>query len=289
MSKQVYQKGMSIVHWVGMALLLQLCGLQSAQAGTLVATTHPLYLIAKAVTQGIETPVALLPEASSGHDISLKPSDRLLLKNADFVVWFGRDYESSLTNLLEHQRNAVALFDLKAFRRLPLRDLQGRPIAGTLDPHIWLDPANAVGIAYAIAAVRAQQFPKLAPQYLHNAEKFSQALLAVAAQERANSPRTYWAYHDAYQYLEPAVQLRFAGALTSDPDLPPAAGQLVWLSQHRPHAETMCLFVERPLSPALIEKLRPIESYPIDEVMTDAHDFVQGWQALVRELKTCKP
>ena len=267
--------------------VLMVAAMGAAQAGTLVATTHPLYLIAKAVTAGIEQPVALLPAASSGHDITLKPSDRILLKNADFVVWFGRDYEASLTNLLEHQRNTIALFDLKAFRRLPLRDLRGQPIAGSLDPHIWLDPANAVGIAYAIATVRATQFPKLAPQYLHNAEIFSQKLLVVAARERTNSPRAYWAYHDAYQYLEPSAQLRFAGALTTDPELPPSAGQLVWLSQNRPHPDAVCVFAERPLSPALIEKLRPVQYYPIDEVMADANDFVQGWQVLVQDLKRC--
>ena len=248
---------------LGLGLLVGL-SMSAVYAGTLVATTHPLYLIAKAVTAGIEQPVALLPAASSGHDITLKPSDRVLLKNADFVVWFGRDYESSLTNLLEHQRNTIALFDLKAFRRLPLRDLRGQPIPGSLDPHIWLDPGNAIGIAYAIATVRAMQYPKLAPQYLHNAETFSQKLLAASAQARTNTPRVYWAYHDAYQYLEPSVKLRFAGALTTDPELPPSAGQLVWLSQNRPHPDTVCLFAERPLSPALIEKLRPVQYYPID-------------------------
>ncbi len=277
-----------VAHSYWMLLLGGLMAAASvAQAGTLVATTHPLYLIAKAVTAGIEQPVALLPAASSGHDITLKPSDRILLKNSDFVVWFGRNYEASLTNLLEHQRNTIALFDLKAFRRLPLRDLRGQPIAGSLDPHIWLDPANAVGIAYAIATVRAMQFPKLAPQYLHNAETFSQKLLAVAARERVNSPRAYWAYHDAYQYLEPSVQLRFAGALTTDPELPPSVGQLLWLSQHRPHPEAVCVYSEKPLSPALIEKLGPVQHYPIDEVMADASDFVQGWQALVQDIKRC--
>jgi len=287
MRMRFVMRGMVRSFWTLILGVLMVATMSAAQAGTLVATTHPLYLIAKAVTAGIEQPVALLPAASSGHDITLKPSDRILLKNADFVVWFGRDYEAPLTNLLEHQRNAIALFDLKAFRRLPLRDLRGQPIANSLDPHIWLDPANAIGIAYAIATVRAMQFPKLAPQYLHNAEIFSQQLLAVAARERVSSSRAYWAYHDAYQYLEPSVQLRFAGALTTDPELPPSVGQLLWLSQHRPHADAVCVFAERPLSTALIEKLRPVQSYPIDEVMADANDFVLGWQALVQDLKRC--
>src|SRR6185503_7781970 len=96
-----------------LALIGIMACLAQAQAGTLVASTHPLYLIAKAVTAGVETPVLLLPPASSGHDINLRPSDRLLLKQSDFVVWFGRDYEAPLYDFLANQQNAIALFDLK--------------------------------------------------------------------------------------------------------------------------------------------------------------------------------
>jgi len=259
----------------------------SAQAGTLVASTHPLYLIAKAVTTGVEQPVLLLPPASSGHDINLRPSDRLLLKQSDFVVWFGRDYEAPLYDLLAHQRNAIALFELKAFYRLPLRDIKGQAIPQSLDPHIWLDPYNAIGIAYAIATVRANQFPKHAAQYMQNARNFSQQLQQVVNEEQSKTPRAYWAYHDAYHYLEKSLNLQFAGALTADPDLPPSMGQLIWLKQHRPHANAVCLFAERQPNSALMSKLQPIDYYPIDEVMASSTDFIQGWQALAQRLKQC--
>lgn len=259
----------------------------SAQAGTLVASTHPLYLIAKAVTAGVEQPVLLLPPASSGHDINLRPSDRLLLKQSDFVIWFGRDYEAPLYDLLAHQRNAIALFDLKAFHRLPLRDLKGRVIPQSLDPHIWLDPYNAIGIAYAIATVRAQQFPRYASQYMQNAKNFSQRLQHVVRAEQSQKPRTYWAYHDAYHYLEKSLNLQFAGAMTADPDLPPSMGQLIWLKQHRPHSNAVCLFAERQPNFALMSILKPINYYPIDEVMAASTDFIQGWQALAQRLEQC--
>ncbi|MBC7750744.1 MAG: zinc ABC transporter substrate-binding protein [Candidatus Saccharibacteria bacterium] len=259
----------------------------SAQAGTLVASTHPLYLIAKAVTAGIEQPVLLLPPASSGHDINLRPSDRLLLKQSDFVIWFGRDYEAPLYDLLENQRNAIALFDLKAFHRLPLRDVKGRAIPQSLDPHIWLDPYNAIGIAYAIATVRAKQFPRYASQYMQNAKNFSVRLQHVVRAEQSQKPRTYWAYHDAYHYLEKSLNLQFAGALTADPDLPPSMGQLIWLKQHRPHANAVCLFAERQPNSALMRKLQPMDYYPIDEVMAASTDFIQGWQALAQRLEQC--
>lgn len=262
--------------------------LSQAQAGTLVASTHPLYLIAKAVTAGVETPVLLLPPASSGHDINLRPSDRVLLKQSDFVVWFGRDYEAPLYDFLANQPNAIALFDVNLFRRLPLRDLKGRAISQSLDPHMWLDPDNAIKIADYIALVRGRQFPAHAAQYQKNAQRFATQLQRVVAAEKSQNPRSYWAYHDAYHYLESALDLKFSGALTVDPELPPTIGQLIWLNQNRPHKDTMCLFAERQLTPALIAKLRPVQYYPIDEVMANATDFVQGWQFLAHQLEECK-
>ena len=259
-----------------------------AQAGILVASTHPLYLIAKAVTMGVENPVLLLPPASSGHDINLRPSDRLLLKQSDFVIWFGRDYEAPLYDLLAHQQNAIALFDLKIFRRLPLRDLKGQSIPQSLDPHIWLDPENAIDIANYIALVRGRQFPAQARQYQRNAQRFAQSLRAAVSAEKSQTPRSYWAYHDAYHYLESSLNLKFAGALTSDPELPPSIGQLIWLNQNRPHGDSMCLFAERQPTAALTAKLSPIRYYPIDEVMANSTDFVQGWQFLAHRLEECK-
>jgi len=258
------------------------------QAGTLVASTHPLYLIAKTVTAGVEQPIALLPPASSGHDINLRPSDRLLLKKSDFVIWFGRDYEAPLFDLLTHQPNAIALFDLKTFHRLPLRDLKGQPISKSLDPHMWLDPDNAIKIAYVIASVRSQQFPAHAAQYQNNAKRFANQFRAMVKAQQFHTPRFYWAYHDAYHYLESALNLKFAGALTTDPDLPPTLGQLIWLNQNRPHPDAMCLFAERQPTAGLIANLQPIDYFEIDEVMATSTDFIQGWQSLAQRLGQCK-
>jgi zinc transport system substrate-binding protein len=259
-----------------------------AQTGTMVTSTHPLYLIAKAVTAGIETPVLLLPPSSDGHHINLRPSDRLLLKKADLVLWFGRDYEAPLYGLLVHQKNAIALFDVKLFRRLPLRDPKGNAIAKSLDPHIWLDPNNAINIANYIAQVRGRQSPAHAAQYQQNSTRFAQRLRAAVSDQKSAALRYYWAYHDAYSYLESALNLKFAGALTADPELPPTIGQLIWLNQNRPHQHTMCLFAERALTPALTTKLRPVQHYSVDETMANATDFIQGWQSLAQRLEGCR-
>lgn len=263
----------------------------------MVVTTHPLYLIAQAVTQGIEQPKLLLPAAQSGHDVQLHPADRQLLKQANFVLWFGAQYEAPLARALKSQTNAIALFELNAFKRLPLRNAQGQPFKNSLDPHLWLEPINAVAIAHAIAAVRAQQFPQYAPQYKNNAAKFTQQLLQQAKPfQVSNFSRTYWAYHDAYQYLERSLNLQFKGSLTVEHDLPPTIGQLVWLKQQRDAAQrrsgqsqpkTMCLLAEGQIDQATLKRLKPIKLQVVDETMRTAQNFVSGWTKLAQDIISC--
>ncbi|WP_076879047.1 metal ABC transporter solute-binding protein, Zn/Mn family [Alkanindiges hydrocarboniclasticus] len=258
----------------------------------MVVTTHPLYLIAQAVTQGIEKPVLLLPPNQSGHDVQLRPADRQRLKQANFVLWFGAQYEAPLASVLKGQPNAMALFDLKAFKRLPLRDAQGKIFANSLDPHLWLEPANAVGIAHAIAAVRARQFPQYASRYQHNAQAFGQRLMAQANQYRSPVARPYWAYHDAYQYLERSLNLNFKGSLTVEHDLPPTIRQLAWLQQQRPQLKNgtiypMCLLAEGHADPATLKRLHPVKVQTIDEIMSGEQDFVVGWQKLAQDIAVC--
>ena len=275
-------------------LFLLLLGFSSlVQAAGMVASTHPLYLIAQAVTQGIESPTLLLTASQSGHDVQLRPKERQLLKESDFVLWFGPAYEAPLAKVLEGQPNAIALFDLKAFRRQPLRDAQGSPIAGSLDPHLWLDPVNAIAIAHAIAAVRARQFPAHAAQYQRNAQQFSLRMQAAMrkVQAKTRQPASYWVYHDAYQYIEQALNLRFKGALTVDHDLPPTVSQIKWLQQTRPLQAgkplPMCLLAESQLALSTVQRLQPAVMQPVDETMLGQTDFVQAWAALSQQMIDC--
>lgn len=261
----------------------------------MVVSTHPLYLIAQAVTQGIEHPKLLLPANQSGHDVQLHPADRQLLKQANFVLWFGAQYEAALARVLKDQPNAIALFDLAAFKRLPIRNTQGQAFSNSLDSHLWLDPVNAVAIAHAIAAVRAKQFPQFAAQYKANATVFTQQLMQqVKPLQVSRSPRPYWAYHDAYQYLEHSLNLQFKGSLTVEHDLPPTLGQLAWLQQHRPAraagetiSKTMCLLAEGKVDSATLKRLQPLRLQVVDETMRNSNSFVSGWTTLAQAIVEC--
>lgn len=252
-------------------------------------SNHPLFLLSEAVTKGAPSAHQLLGSGEVGHHGSLSPSDIKTAKDSRYVIWFGEALENNLANPLNKQANAIALFDLNAFNRHPLRDEKGQPIAGTLDPHIWLDPENAKDITRALAAIYSRANPSNADLYTQNARTFAKnmdAAVASVAKTRASQPKAYWAYHDAYQYIEPTLNIKMTGALTRDHHLPPKASQFRWLQQNRPDT-TMCMVLQGPPRQGMLSKLQPLSTTVQQEDMTEATDFVSGWKTMATQMVSC--
>ena len=259
----------------------------SAQAATVSVSNYPLFLLSEAVTQGSPSANRLLQSGEIGHHASVSPGDIKAISDSTFVVWFGPLLENNLSSSLESAPNAISLLGFDAFDRLPLRDVKGQPIKGTLDPHIYLDPDNAKAITRALAVIHSHANPQYKALYQANAQKFAERMdKAVAAQNIKQKNRPYWAYHDAYQYIEKSMQLQFAGSLTFDEEVAPTASQLRWLDEQRP-TKQMCLITESALAKGLLAKLKPVNTTVQVEDMSNSKDFVSGWQAIARGVKSC--
>lgn len=77
---------------------------------SLVVSTQPIYLIAKEVTNGVETPTLLLSD-QTGHDVHLTPAHRKIIQDASLVIWLGKAHEAPLDKLLSQNRKAISLLD----------------------------------------------------------------------------------------------------------------------------------------------------------------------------------
>ena len=245
-------------------------------------------LLSQAVTEGTPSANQILQAGDVGHHGSISPSDKKAIQDSKFVVWFGPSLENSLTGSLEMAPNAIDLFAFDAFTRHPLRDIQGKPIAGTFDPHIWLDPENAKAITRALAVIHSHANPEYKSTYQANAKKFAQRMDNAVAkiQQSTQKQRPYWAYHDAYQYIENATQIKLAGSLSPDHHLAPKASQLRWLNDNRP-TKQMCLVNQSTASKGLLVKLQPINTTVQIEDMSDSEDFVEGWTEMAQQIHQC--
>jgi len=272
----------------GVVLTLSAFGSLQVQAATVSVSNHPMFLLSQAVTEGTPSANQILQAGNVGHHGSISPSDMKAIKDSKIVVWFGPSLESSLTGSLENAPNAIALFDFNAFNRHPLRDVTGAPIKGTLDPHIWLDPENAKAITRALAVIHSHANPEYKATYQANAKKFAQRMDQAVAkvQKTSQKKRPYWAYHDAYQYIENAAQIQLAGSVSTDHHLSPKASQLRWLNEHRP-TKQMCLVSQSQPAKGLLAKLQPVKTTIQAEDMSASKDFVSGWQTMAQQISQC--
>ncbi len=257
-----------------------------AHAGTVTVSNYPLALLSHAVTQGVTPAEVLLSAGDVGHHGSLSPSKVKLVGDSDYVVWFGGELEQNLVKTLDKAPNAISLFKMKAFHRLPMRELDGTPRTDTLDPHIWLDPENAKAMVRALGVVHSHANPEHKALYAKNVQAFHQAMDKAVADLRRDHQRPYWAYHDSFQYLESAANLSFAGALTLDHHLSPKASQFRVLNSERP-ALHMCLLSQSSVSDGIKNKLGKVTALTKQEDMSDGTDFIQTWQATVQEIYAC--
>lgn len=252
----------------------------------LVVSTQPIYLIAKEITKGVEQP-ALLLHRQTGHDVSLTPMHRKMVQDADLVIWLGKAHEAPLDKLLSGDGKSIAILDSGIVSTLPLRNPRGQALTNTVDTHVWLEPNNAVRIGFFIAALRSQQMPAYRDQYWANARSFAHNMLITAQRVNVkNSAEPYWAYHDAYQYLERSLNLKFSGALTDDPHIAPTIAQIKYLQDSRPRAK-MCLLAEGHASKNQYQKLNPIIFQPVDESMNAETSFIRSWEVLADKTQNC--
>ncbi|HEX5380955.1 MAG TPA: metal ABC transporter substrate-binding protein [Acinetobacter sp.] len=253
---------------------------------SLVVSTHPLYLIAQEVTKGVERPVLLL-ENQTGHDVSLTPAHRKAIQDAGLVIWLGKAHEAPLDKLLHNNPKAVSILSSGLVKTLPQRSTRGAPLANTVDTHVWLDPNNAVRIGFFIAALRSQQQPQYRDKYWHNAQAFAKQMFSTAQKfQSQGAARPYWAYHDAYQYLERPLHLKLAGSMTDDPHIAPTLAQIKYLNDHRGQKK-MCLLAEAHASANQYQKLQPIVFQAVDESLTAENNFISAWSDLAQQVKNC--
>jgi len=295
---QVFIKILRSLHqlkrWIVVSLmLLSSVMMMSAQAATVSVSNYPLFLLSQAVTEGAPPAKQLLQAGEVGHHGSISPGDIKAIQDSKFVVWFGESLENSLASSLNTAPNAIALFNFNAFDRHPLRDVKGVPIAGTLDPHIWLDPENAKAITRALAVIHSHANPQYKKLYHSNAQKFAKRMNSAVANERKKVQQQkkqkllpYWAYHDAYQYMESSLQLQLIGSLSTDDHLAPKASQLRWLNEQRP-SKQMCLVSPSRPAKGLLAKLQPVNSTVQSEDMSASKDFVTGWSSMAQQIRRC--
>lgn len=258
-----------------------------------VSTIWPLQLIATAIVGEQGRSQAIIDSNDSAHHFSLTPDDRRLLEQADVVLWIDPVFEIQLAELIESESENKAVIQASALADVNLLQFSDR----TLDPHLWLDPANGIAIANALADRLSELYPGNKSVYQQRAAELSRLLSSVQndIERLGEAPaQPYFVYHNAFQYLEELAGISHAGSLVDDPDAEPSMREMITLRRRVDEVKPGCLLIEHEFSPALINAViqeHELELISIDLLGYDQSSsstaYVELLQALTANFRAC--
>ena len=239
----------------GLPALLALCLASPAAAKVPVVETDipPVNALVAQVMGTLGTPLMLLDKGGDEHDMQLRPSQMRDLNAATLLVWVGPD----LTPGLEQARAAAP--DLQSLTLLDKpATLRRDYTAGGINPHAWLDPANATAWIGLIEARFANLDPENAITYHANAAAARDRIATLDASLAAKlAPLTqpFVTYHDAYAYFATHYHLDYQGGLAAGDAAPPGAARISALHNMAVAGTITCAYPEAQHDPALITNL----------------------------------
>jgi len=258
----------------------------------ILASIKPLALIAQEVAGEQADVITLLPITASPHDYPLKMSDHKRLRAADVVLWVGPELESFL---------ARPLGNLAADKLITSYQLTGLHWPDEVasdhhhsnhahvgkDPHIWLDPRNAVLISQVLAARLAQLQPESAAVFNTNAQRFAASVQQLDHQlvQQLESVREvgFAVYHEGYGHFVGRYGLHQVAYVTYSPERRPGAKHLQELREVLAK-EGQCLFMEPYYKAQGMEEMAKKLNLRIGLLDPIGEQQVSSYQQLLQQL-----
>ena len=218
----------------------------ASQNTSIASSIRPIAMLLSAVT-GDETSVnILLPGNMSPHDYRLKFSDIKLIKESELFFWIGPNLESGISKAVKTHgtTNIIKLMDIddlswpKTTTELShshtdhnhghdneYESYEG--VKDNRDPHIWLNPKNAVAIVATINELLATKYPEKKEIFEKNTNNFEASLksLNIVIRERLEEikHKGFLVAHDGYRHFVDFYDLNQLGVVDLTDDISSSA------------------------------------------------------------------
>lgn len=238
------------------------CGSDSAAKDsgsqiTVVATTTQVADLTRNVVGDRAKVVQLLDPETEAHDFEPAASDLAALADADLIVANGVGLDDWIARLRKSSGSSARIVDTsEGVEILTSRD-------GAEDPHIWMDPRNAIHMTKRIRDAVMNADPANAATYRANTTAFVEELDALDDELRAQIARIPLAQrrivtdHDAFRYLADRYRITIVGSAL--PSLvagaEPNARDMTELAERIRNQGVRVLFAEAAVDPAVAQAL----------------------------------
>ncbi|PTW63371.1 zinc transport system substrate-binding protein [Breoghania corrubedonensis] len=260
-----------------------------AQVPKVVTSIKPVDALVAGVMGKLGTPRLLVQGGASPHSYALKPSDARGLDEANIVFRVSENLETFLNHPLETLAGKATVVDLAEADEVKTLGFREGAVweedehahhdeathddaahNGTdhanhhhdhsgMDPHVWLDPANARAMVDAIADTLKTADPENADTYATNAAELNGRLSALEAKIAAElAPvrgRPFIVFHDGYHYFEHKFDIEASGAVAVDPEHQPGVARVREIRDRIVASGAICVFAEPQFRPQLVATL----------------------------------
>lgn len=280
----------------------QFCCVSSVYAAhsspTVLVTIKPLYCLVQEIMKGVGSVQLLIPPFESPHTYQFSIKDRQRIEKTDLLVAVGSGLEPFLDKLLPlfSRKKLFLATNVKEIYQLKQRFIhdscghnsESQTLEGSDDPHIWLDPKNALAFAKAYCDYLKTQDPVHAQQYQKNYQVVAQKLIELTQRIQSvfqDKPVHYIAFHDAYAYFDHAFGTVCIDVITAVPEHPEVTIQTLQNLLKNPHLK---VFIEPQFDEKILKKIAKISSNSIlDPYGIDTGEGIEGYTKMIENIATC--
>jgi zinc transport system substrate-binding protein len=229
----------------------------SGDEGLLVAASiAPLADFARQVGGEHVRVIALVPPGASPHTYELTPSQVQQVARARLLVLNGIGLEYWVDKLAGSANNPD-LIVVDTSKGIEILRGDGDEPGG--NPHIWLDPSNAMIQVGHIRDALVRADPIHADAYRTNADRYVDQLLSldqsIAKCVATWSSREFIAFHPAWIYFARRYGLVQAAAIEESPGREPSPAEVARIVETARRIDARAIFAEPQLSPKAAETI----------------------------------
>ncbi len=190
-----------------------------------ITSVSPITNIVKNIAGDKINLTGLVPEGVNSHTFEPVPSDIIKLSNADLVIINGLFLEDNMEKVVnESLKNKPDIQLLKLADNTIdstgwIFDFSFPKEQGHPNPHLWLNPVNAMKFANLTKDKLIEMDPSNTAYYAENAEKYIALLkqldegIKAAVQSVPPENRKLITYHDSWAYFAPRYNMTVIGAV----------------------------------------------------------------------------
>jgi zinc transport system substrate-binding protein len=213
------------------------------------ASIAPLADFAQQVGGDYVQVITLVPPGASPHTYELTPAQAEQVAKANVLVLNGVELEYWADKLVQSAGNPnLIVVDTSQ----GIEIMAGEAAGAGGNPHIWLDPRNAIVQVEHIRAALLRADPAHADHYRANAKRYSAELWEldreIANEVATWSSRQFIAFHPAWVYFARRYGLEQAAVIERSPGREPSPAEVARIVETARRIEAKAIFAEPQFS-----------------------------------------